>query len=317
MSLRVLILGLSLLAALDSRTPADEVVPDGDYAGARAETYKTVGDVDLTVYIFTPEGHRPEDHRPAIVCFFGGGWKGGQPKQFVEHCRYLASRGMVAMTADYRVSSRQGTKAKECVQDGKSAIRWVRTNASRLGIDPDRIVAAGGSAGGHVAACTGILEGWEEQGESTGVSSTPNAMVLFNPALALAPFDGFEPRDEERTRDLPERMGTDPINLSPAHHVRPGLPPTIMFFGTEDFLLQGARFFDQEMQKAGNRCEFKLYDGQAHGFFNYGKSSNRYFGQTLADADRFLESLGYLEGEPRVAAWLRNREKSGQPRRRR
>lgn len=283
---------------------AEEPQADGDYAGAIAETYKTIGDVELKIYRFAPENHQPSEQRPAIVFFFGGGWKNGQPTQFVSQCRYLAERGMVAFTADYRVSSRQGTQAKECVQDGKSAIRWVRTNAARLGVDPQRIAAGGGSAGGHVAACTGILEGWDEPGESTAVSSQPNALVLFNPALALAPFEGFVPANEDRTKDLQERMGTDPVNLSPAHHVRPELPPTIHFFGTEDFLLQGAKFFDSEMQKAGNRCEFKLYDGQKHGFFNYGRGSNEFFAKTLTDADRFLTSLGYLKGKPHVGEWL-------------
>jgi acetyl esterase/lipase len=288
----------------------------GDYSGSTGETYKTIGDVQLSIYRFAPTDHQPTDRRPAIVFFFGGGWKNGQPTQFVQQCKYLAERGMVAFTADYRVSSRQGTKAKECVQDGKSAIRWVRTNAERLGVDPNRIAAGGGSAGGHVAACTGIIEAWDEPGESTAVSSVPNAMVLFNPALALAKFEGYDPKGEERTKDLPERMGTDPINLSPAHHVRPALPPTIMFFGTEDFLRPGAEFFFQEMKKAGNRCEFRLYDDQVHGFFNYGKNGNVYFRQTLTDADKFLTSLGYLDGEPRVIEWLSEQPAAERPNRR-
>ena len=104
--------------------------------GSRAEVYKTIGDVKLKIYIYEPKGHKAGVKRPAIVFFFGGGWRGGTPKQFLEHCRYLASKGMVAMTADYRVSSRQGTKPFHCVRDGKSAVRWVRQNARRLGIDP-------------------------------------------------------------------------------------------------------------------------------------------------------------------------------------
>ena len=97
--------------------------------GSRTEVYKTIGDVKLKIYIYEPEGHKAGAKRPAIVFFFGGGWRGGTPKQFLEHCRYLASKGMVAMTADYRVSSRQGTKPFHCVRDGKSAVRWIRQNA--------------------------------------------------------------------------------------------------------------------------------------------------------------------------------------------
>ena len=135
------------------------------YRGAVAHKYKTVGDTELFLYLFTPEDHKATDKRPAVVFFFGGGWNGGTPSQFVPHCRHLSSRGMVAVVADYRVKSRQGTTPRECVKDGKSAVRWLRTQAGKLGSDPHRLAAGGGSAGGHVAAATGNVIGLEEQGE--------------------------------------------------------------------------------------------------------------------------------------------------------
>jgi acetyl esterase/lipase len=110
-------------------------------AGAKVEIYKTVGDVQLKMYLYLPREHQPRDRMSAVVFFFGGGWKAGTPSQFSQHCRYLASRGMVAMTADYRVESRHQVKAHQCVADAKSAIRWVRKNAKRLGVDPQKIVA--------------------------------------------------------------------------------------------------------------------------------------------------------------------------------
>ena len=108
---------------------------------------------------------KPTDHRPAIVFFFGGGWSGGDKKQFYQQAKAMAEHGMLAFSADYRVKTRNKTTPFECVKDGKSAIRWVREHAAELGVDPDRIVASGGSAGGHVAACTGVIEGAEEAGE--------------------------------------------------------------------------------------------------------------------------------------------------------
>jgi len=282
---------------------ADDAAAELQFAGARAETFKTIGDVTLRLHIFEPAGHQASDRRPAIVFFFGGGWKSGTPTQFEQQCRYLAGRGMVAITADYRVSSRHQTQAKECVQDGKSAIRWVRTNAARLGVDPDRIAAGGGSAGGHVAACTAVLSGWEEPGEAADVSAQPNLLVLFNPALALAPFEGMKPRPEARTADLAERIGTDPVNLSPAHQVRAGVPATIIFFGTDDDLLDGAKFFEQRMQAAGNACQLVTYDGERHGFFNFGRGDGSKFRATLEAADRFLATHGYLQGSPMVDAF--------------
>jgi acetyl esterase/lipase len=77
-------------------------------AGAKVEVYKTIGNVKLNMYIFQPEGHRVKDRRPAIVFFFGGGWRGGAPSQFTKQAEYFASRGMVAMVADYRVPSPHG-----------------------------------------------------------------------------------------------------------------------------------------------------------------------------------------------------------------
>jgi len=162
-----------------------------DMPGAKVETYKTVGDTRLNLYIYTPEGWQPSDKRPAAVFFFGGGWTNGSPRQFLEQCKYLASRGMVAMAADYRVASRNQVKAVECVKDAKSAIRYVRKNAARWGIDPQRIVAGGGSAGGHLAAACGTIVGFEEADEDKSISAKPDALLLFNPALVLAPIEGI------------------------------------------------------------------------------------------------------------------------------
>ena len=269
---------------------------------AEVEVYKTIGDVKLNMYVFTPQGHQATDKAAAIVFFFGGGWQGGTPMQFHEQCKYLASRGMVAMAADYRVASRHGTKAVKCVSDGKSAVRWIRANAKRLGVDPQRIAAGGGSAGGHVAACTGTVSGLEETGEDTTVSSVPNVMVLFNPALVLAPVGAELPFAEDKLKGLQQRMGVEPARISPYHHVKQGAPPTIVFHGTGDRTVpfRTARLFEQAMAKAGNRCELVAFDGKPHGFFNYGRGDNSDYVKTTRLADEFLAEHGFLQGEPTV-----------------
>lgn len=270
--------------------------------GARVEVYKTIGDASLNIYIYNPEDHKPSDKRPVAVFFFGGGWKAGTPKQFEQHCKYLASRGMVAMTADYRVLTRHGTKAKECVADAKSAIRWIRKEAERLGVDPNRLVAGGGSAGGHLAGCTGVLAGFNESNDDLSVSAKPNAMALFNPALVLAQIDGEDPLPASTMPTLLERMGVAPKELSPCHHVKAGVPPTIIFHGEGDVTVpfKTARQFASAMKKVGNRCELVGYEGQPHGFFNYGRSENKYFNATVRSLDQFLVSLGYLEGDATI-----------------
>ena len=116
--------------------------------------YKKTKQADLAIHVHFPPAWKKEDKRPAIAFFFGGGWTSGTVKQFEPQAAYLASRGMVAARTDYRVKSRHNVTPDACVEDAKSAVRWLRQNAAMLGIDPDRIVASGGSAGGHIAACT-------------------------------------------------------------------------------------------------------------------------------------------------------------------
>ncbi len=266
--------------------------------GAQVETYKTIGDVDMRVWIFTPVGHSANDCRPAIVFFFGGGWKGGNPNQFIRHCEYLAARGMVAIAADYRVSSRHGVTANLCVEDAKSVVRWIRKHGDRLGIDPNRIAASGGSAGGHLAAATATLAMNDDAKDDLSISARPNALVLFNPALVLSPIPGELELSDARITNLKERMGVDLESMSPYHNVKSGMPPTIIFHGTADNTVpyKTVELFREKMKAQGNHCVLIGYDGAGHGFFNYGRDDNVFFVDTVNKMDAFLVSLGYLRG---------------------
>ena len=269
--------------------------------GAERVVYKTVGDTQLHLHIFRPTKQRTK--APAIVFFFGGGWRSGTPAQFEQQCRYLASRGMVAMTAEYRIRNLHGTLATACVADGKSAVRWIRANAKRLGVDPGRIAAGGGSAGGHVAACTGVIAGFEGKGEDGKISSVPNAMVLFNPPCVLAPVPARKDfLNAENIVSLRERMGVAPVELSPWHHVRKGLPPTLVLHGEEDPTVKfwTAKVFVEKMQLSNNAAELAAYPGEAHGFFNYGRGGNRMFIATMRRTDEFFVKLGWLKGKPSI-----------------
>lgn len=261
-------------------------------AGAQVEVYKKASGDDLRIYRIDPPGHEASKEKaPAIVFFFGGGWNGGSPTQFEPHANYLAGRGMVVFLADYRVKSRQGTTPKECVADGKSAIRWVRQNAERLGIDPDRIAAGGGSAGGHVAAATGICDGFDEPGEDLSISSRPGALALFNPVYNNGP-DGYG--HSRVTEWFPA--------ISPAHNLTSDDPPAIVFLGSEDKLIpvSQAEAFRDGQKKLGIRSDLHVYEGQGHGFFNLRLSQGKpeSFVDTVLKMDAFLTDLGYLEGEP-------------------
>jgi acetyl esterase len=261
-----------------------------DLSGAIARVYKSIGDTQLKLYIYQPKNHKPEDRRPSIVFFSGGGWRVSRVGQFFEHSKYFASRGMVSILADYRTKSRDGVIPIQCITDAKSAIRWLRAHAKGLGIDSNRVVAAGGSAGGHLAACTALLKQFDEKNEDLKVSSVPNALVLFNPALDVSM--------------LPSELGfgDKAVAASPLHHVSRGSPPAIIFHGTADYIVpfnQAVRFCEV-MKRSGNRCELVRFEGKQHGFFHYGRGDGQDYILTTRAADEFLTSLGYLQGKPTI-----------------
>ncbi len=260
-----------------SVSAAERPTPD------RSLVYKTVGDVELSLHVFEPE-KKSDQPRAAIVFFFGGGWVGGNPNQFYWHCRHLAERGVVAMSAEYRVRSRHETTPFDCVRDGKSAVRWIRAHAGELGVDPNRIAAGGGSAGGHVAAATATVPGLDDDPDSS-VSCRPNALVLFNPVYDNGPNGYGYDRVADRYREI-----------SPLHNIKPGMVPAIVFLGTQDKLIPVAtgEAFRDAMRRVGSRSELVLFEGMAHGFFNQGRHENVPYEQTLVRMDRFLDSLGYF-----------------------
>lgn len=270
----------------NKRGKTEEAAPQGAAPkGAVRHVYKTVGTTELALFVYAPENHNADTKAPAIVFFFGGGWNSGSPTQFEKQAQHFAKRGMVAITADYRVKSRQGVPVVECVKDAKAAIAWVRENAQRLGIDPNKIAASGGSAGGHLAAATGTISGF-------GSDERPNAMILFNPACTLGPIADWQPK-EAKTNVGVERFGVEPKEISPAHHIGPHTPPTLILHGKKDTTVpyDSVVAFDSVMKKADRPCKLVGYEGAGHGFFNSGES----YTKTIAEADAFLVDLGWLK----------------------
>ncbi|MHC4206740.1 MAG: family 16 glycoside hydrolase [Planctomycetota bacterium] len=261
---------------------AAETTPD-----VKTMTYKTIGDRELKIHIHYPPGWKAEDSRPGIIFFFGGGWTGGRVEQFLPQAEYLAGRGMVAARADYRVKSRDGVTPDKCVEDARSAVRWMRKNAGKLGIDPKKLIASGGSAGGHLAACTMIPKSVEADGDDLSISTIPQAMVLFNPVLS------FEKQLLLKRLNGDEKLAK---KISPTRYLDKNSPPVIILFGTNDRL---KIFGDEYWKKAraiGARADEFLAEGQGHGFFN----RSPWLERTLIATDKFLTSLGFLKGEPTI-----------------
>jgi arylsulfatase len=245
----------------------------------------------LRLTIYNPTGFVRNHVYPAIVFFFGGSWVNGSTVQFVKHAEYFASRGMVAILADYRIKSRDSTTPFDAVMDAKSVFRYVRAHASALHIDGNRIVGAGGSAGGHLAAAAATLPGLNDPGDDTTISAKPDALVLFNPVIDNGPNGFGYAKVGDRYREI-----------SPIDNITGPEPPTIIFFGTADQVVPvaTAQRYKQRMEETGNRCELFLYKDQKHGFFNYNNKDLTYYNETLRRADEFLVSLGYLEGKPSI-----------------
>lgn len=257
-------------------------------AAEAAETvvYKKAGDTELKLHLEKPPGWKAGDRRPAIVFFFGGGWVGGSPNQFLKQSQHFAAREMVGIRVQYRVIPK-GDEGPPllCVADAKSALRYVRAHAAELGLDPNRIAAAGGSAGGHLAAFATLVPGLDDPADDLKVSPKGNALVLFNPVFNNGPGQWGHARVGARYREF-----------SPAHHVTKDAPPAIVFLGDKDALIPVSVLedFKAKMQVAGVRCDTKVFPGAAHGFFNKDAEGIPGFSATLAAADRFLVSLGWL-----------------------
>lgn len=249
--------------------------------------YKTTPQAELTIYVHYPPNWNANDSNPAIVFFFGGGWYSGTPDQFLPQAEYFASRGMVTARADYRVKNRHKTTPEKCVEDGKSAIRWMRKNANLLGIDPNRIVASGGSAGGHVAACTFLADEFDAADEDVTISSKPNLLLLFNPVLNLMEFDLAE-----RTESKDNAKKISPLQL-----LSSSTPPTMLFYGTQDKYFKQGQSFEEKCNEFEVPIDLFIAQNAAHGFFN----NPPWLKHTIISADKFLAKYGYLSGEPTLS----------------
>lgn len=294
-----------LIGIIISSAKAQDSIPPiytkgGRFAADTIILYKQVENKSLNLYCFYPENIKNEESRPAIVFYFGGGWKGGDVKQFYAQSEYLASRGMIAICAQYRIG-RHGAEPWQCVEDAKSAIRYVRKNAALLGINPNKIAAGGGSAGGHLAAATATIQDYNCIDDDLSISAIPNALVLFNPVYDNGP-NGY---GYERVKEYYK-------SISPIDNLDGKIPPTIVFMGSHDkhTPIKTTKLYEQRMKANGNYCETIIYEGQKHGFFNIHKSKDKtYFIKTVAEMDRFLAQQGFLEGKPTIDEWFTEQEK--------
>lgn len=258
---------------------------------AREEIYKVIGETSLSVYIWEPPADRTTSEPKSVAAFFySSGWDNGQVAQFAPHCVYFASRGMITMAFDYRVSSRHKAGPMEAMSDARSAMRWLRLNAIELGINPGKIVGIGGSGGAHAITSAAMLPKFDDPGDDLEINPAPNALVLFNPILDTSK-DGFG------LDRFPDQSTAKEANLVRA--VNAGLPPMLIMHGTADRVIPFAQSykFAKKCSKKKNLCRLIEFENQGHGFFNFNLSFEMYEA-TLMQMDEFLVELELIEPDP-------------------
>lgn len=284
--------------------------------GSTKVLFRELGDVKLYLHVFEPAdgkllavdgdlrlkpgtGGAAAKPRVAVICFFGGSWSFGTPERYAMFCRYFAERGMVAISAEYRVFKRHRVAPAECVEDARAAIRFLRERAKDLALDPERIAVCGESAGGHIAACTGVLAEPAREGAGPQISSRPNMMILQCPAM-----DMTKPKRNEM-------CGGNGRAISPNHNVTKGVPPTLVQHGDQDTIClpEEVKAFEQAMKEAGNEIVLTFYAGQKHGFSAYREYSFDQFLDTTLEIDGFFVKHGWLEGQDLIAKWREKLQK--------
>ena len=247
----------------------------------RRVVYKTVDRRELRLHIFEPDDHQPGDRRPVFLAIHGGGWTGGNAEGFYPFAAHFAAQGMLGISLEYRLrNAKVGTTVFDCVRDARSAVRWIRSHADSLGVDPAKIVAMGGSAGGHLAVSTALFQQVNEDSEPADVSARPDALVLMYPVIDTSP-DGYgQAKIGDRWREL-----------SPVHNVRGGLPPALIFHGTADAVTPypGAKSFHDQSLAAGNTSVLVTHPGGRHGYIIFDPDE---YDRALSQMAEFLSEQG-------------------------
>jgi acetyl esterase len=272
-----------------------------------AISYKRVDNKDLHLYVLKPEDWKLGDKRPALVFFHGGGWEigKGRPTQFNNQCKYFVTRGLVCIQVEYRLIQNNKLQVPiVCCQDAKSSMRYVRSHAAELGVDPDRIASFGSSAGGHLAAFVGMVEGTDDPQDDLKVSCKPAAMILYCPALLIKnPIESSanvnNPAKQKKFALLSEGIIEQYKKISPFMSISSDDPPGLIQVGDQDGLLppDDLKLVLDTCQKAGIRMESVVYPGEGHSFFSVNDSLDRFLETTVA-SDKFLASLGWVQGPP-------------------
>jgi len=228
--------------------------------------FAQAGGRDLSLDIYSPA--EAGNQRTAVLLYHGGGWRRGSRKSMEKHARRLQAQGFAAIAAEYRLLEEAPWPAP--LHDVKAAIRWVRANAADLGIEPDRIVLAGFSAGAHLslmAAGTANDPAWD--GEGAAGDASVAAVAAFFPPVLLHAGEARERGSTPATNLLGAEATTeDARRASPLSHVSTAYPPVLFLHGGADRTVPASSsivMYDA-LRAAGVECDLHIYAGQLHEF---------------------------------------------------
>jgi len=251
--------------------------------GAEYQIYSETPHGACGAYCFKPPKEETKK-RPAIVFFHGGVFNRRFPVQFAPHCIHFSSRGMVAFSVEFRVSSCNGTGPLEALEDARSFLSYLELNADYFGVDLDQLVLGGNAAGGLLALH--LASQHKRSLLYTKGLPKPKGLILYSPVSDIS------------TKGLmSENFPNDRIanQLSPYRQIHRHAPPIIVFHGEADAQIpfSHSKQFVKKYVRKGNTAELVSFPSATHIDFNYNVNSEL-FGLTLQSSDIFLTNLGLL-----------------------
>lgn len=210
---------------------------------------------------------------PAVLCIHGGGFRAGKRDSYDGLCVTLAERGYVAVTITYRLAPQH--KFPAAVHDSKAAVRWLRANAAKYHINPDRIGVTGGSAGGHLAQFLGVTANVPQFEGNGGNADQPSHVACVVNVYGPSDFTKSYGKSVDAHEVLPLWFGGNlethrnlHIQGSPLYWVTPNAAPTLCIHGTEDKYVahEQAVWIVDKMKAATVDAELLTLEGAGHGF---------------------------------------------------
>ena len=237
--------------------------------------FGTGGGRELRCDVFTPPAGT--SNHTGVLLVHGGGWENGDRTQLRGYGILLGRIGYTCVACEYRLSGEAQWPAQ--LHDVKSALRWMRVNSGRLGIDPERIAVSGNSAGGHLSlmiAGTANAREFEGQGGHAGVGTEVAAAIAFYAPTNLDPRrgdDGDGAADPRLDTVVAKLFGDDTSTAriraaSPITYAAAGFPPTMLITGNSDVIVapsESLRMY-RALVATGARAELHVYEGAPHAF---------------------------------------------------